>query len=65
MQLFNIKERPKCRKHIIMQGLKPYPNADSWIKWYAWNSAGKRVIISGGLSKQMRKMIQEGYFNPS
>lgn len=46
------RERPKCRKIIVEENLKPF----------ATRGDGKIVSLFGGLTIQMAKMIDEGYW---
>ena len=58
------KERPRCRRYIIEQGLQPYPSVDEW-DGTAFSRDGSHAFLTPGLKKQMRIMIAEGYFIPA
>ncbi len=56
------KERPRCRGVIVREGYVPWREHDEgwWDGFSAQRPDGRRVFLSEGLKKQMRKMLWEG-----
>jgi hypothetical protein len=60
-----IKERPQCRKAIISLGLQPHLANGIWDGLsYIAPDGHYSIGMSEGMERQMRKMVQEGYWGP-
>jgi hypothetical protein len=58
-----LKERPRLRSFIRHHKLRPHLVAGRWDGYNAaqdWEGGVRRVWLSEGLRKQMKKMIAEG-----
>ncbi len=51
-----IKERPRCRRAILQLKLHPFLDQGEWNGVTAVDPEGKRLHLSDGLKKQMRRM---------
>jgi hypothetical protein len=62
-----IKERPRCRKVIEQQGMKPELLKDKrvwiWDGMHVVLPDGSHSLLISGLQKQMRRMVRDGYFD--
>ena len=57
------KERPRCRRMIIAYHLRPWLDQRGiWDGYFALNETNQMIALSGGMQKQMRRMILEGYW---
>jgi hypothetical protein len=59
------KERPRCRKVIIENGLRPHLVNGKWDHRFCLCPDGSEAYMSIGLRKQMRRMIEDGYWRES
>lgn len=74
----NWKERPRCREVIVRNemfpaerseqqdgttGARPLEPGETWSRKVAVTPDGEVRLLSGSLTKQMSKMIDEDYFS--
>ncbi|HWR50960.1 MAG TPA: hypothetical protein VN428_07615 [Bryobacteraceae bacterium] len=57
-----IRERPRCCRNIIKNGLRPHLDSKGQWDGHGVQPDGEEVFQIGGMRAQMRKMIQEGYW---
>ena len=56
------KERPLCRKWIVAQGLRPRIEKGLWVTFMADCPDGSHTFLTDGYSKQMGRMLREGFW---
>jgi hypothetical protein len=62
--MIEIRERPVCRKAILRMRLAPSLVDGVWDGKHAVHADGRRSLMSDGMRREMRRMIEEGVWGP-